>query len=49
MSQKEMAYKIEELRFNAEQIHSLQNALFAAIFRQKEFSVGDFELSLIHI
>ena len=47
MSQKEMAYRIEELRFNAERIHSLQNSLFAAIFHQKEFSVGDFEWAFV--
>ncbi len=43
MSQREMTFKIEELRYAMEQINSLQTTLFAAIYRQKEFSAEDFE------
>ncbi len=47
MSQKEMAYKIEKLQTDAERIHSLQNTLFSAIFRQEEFSVSTFEWAFV--
>lgn len=47
MTQKEIAFRIEELQLSAERIHSLQNALFTAIFRQDEFSIKDFEWAFI--
>lgn len=33
MSQKEIAYKMEELKIEVEKTHSLQGALFEAIYR----------------
>ena len=43
MSQKEIAFKIEKLKDEAEMIHSLQNALFAVFYCQEEYSVRNFE------
>lgn len=47
MTQKEMAYRIEELQLKAEQAHSLQNTLFAAIFRQEDYAVEEFEWAFV--
>lgn len=44
MSQKEMAFRIEELRNSAEKLCSLQDALYAAFYHcQKELAVNDLE------
>lgn len=43
MSQKELAYKIEDLQSKAEMINSLQNTLYAAIYCQDVFSKNDFD------
>lgn len=47
MSLKEMAYRIDELQFSSEKIHSLQNTLYAAIYRQNEIATIDFEWAFI--
>lgn len=47
MSLKEMAYRIDELQFCSEKIHSLQNTLYAAIYRQNEIATIDFEWAFI--
>ena len=43
---KEMAHKIEDLRIDAEKIDSLQNALFAAIYRE-DFAVNTYEWAFV--
>lgn len=47
MSQKEIAYKIEELQIKAEKIDSLQAALFTAVFRQEDFAVETYEWAFV--
>ena len=43
---KEMAHKIEDLRIDAEKIDSLQNTLFAAIYRG-DFAVNTYEWAFV--
>lgn len=47
MSQKEIAFKIEELELQAEQIFSLQKVLFAAVYHQEAVPVADFEWAFV--
>lgn len=47
MTMKEIAYKIEELQIKAEKIHSLNEALFAAIYCQNEFSKKTYEWAFV--
>lgn len=47
MSQKEMAFKIEELANKAERIFSLQNALYAVFYYQEDWSIKDFQGAFI--
>lgn len=47
MSQKEIAFKLEELMNKAEMTHSLQNTLFTAFYCQKTYSIRDFEWAFI--
>lgn len=43
---KEMAYKIEDLRNDAEKINSLQNTLFAAIYKGG-FAISTYEWAFV--
>lgn len=47
MSQKEMAFKMEELMDKAETVHSLQNTLFAAFYNSDGYSIRAFEWAFI--
>lgn len=47
MELKDMAFEIEELQIRAEIIHSMQNALYAAIFRQKELSHENYDWAFV--
>ena len=47
MTMKEMAFEIENLQNRAEIIHSQQNALYAAIYLQNEFSYQNYDWALV--
>ncbi|GFI24559.1 hypothetical protein IMSAGC011_03360 [Lachnospiraceae bacterium] len=47
MSQKEIAFKLEELMNKAEMTHSLQNTLFTAFYCKEEHSIRDFEWAFV--
>lgn len=47
MTMKEMAFAIENLQNRAEIIHSQQNALYAAIYRQDEFSYKNYDWAFV--
>jgi len=47
MSQKEIAFKIEELMVNVEKLYSLQNVLFAALYYSNGLPVSDMEWAFV--
>lgn len=47
MSQKEIAFKLEELMNKVEITHSLQNTLFTAFYCKEEHSIRDFEWTFV--
>lgn len=47
MSQKEMAYKIEDLQTKAQMAHSLQDALYTVIYHQDIFPKDNFDWAFV--
>ena len=47
MSQKEIAFKIEEIMNDTEKVCSVQSALFAAYYCQDEYAIEAFEGTFI--
>lgn len=47
MSQKEMAYRIEDLQTKAQMAHSLQDALYAVIYHQDVFPKDAFDWAFV--
>lgn len=45
---KELAYKLEQLHIKSEMLHSLQLALYAALFNQDEIGEKNFEWAFTH-
>lgn len=49
MSIKEIAYKIEKLQTDAEKIKGINEALFAALYRQDEYGKEEYEWAFISL